>query len=373
MRRNPGVYARLLEDNAEKSTGSTQQIERDLQRTFVGNSLLNTPQMIGKLRRVLTAYSFLDKSTGYCQSLNFIVALFLFLMEEEEAFWLLVVLIQDYLPSYYDEDLLGSKTDTHIFETFVQSDFPQIGQLFHRLGIPISLKVSPWFLCLYVSVLPTETTFRVLDWLFAEGSQVLFSVGLALIELNADLLLCADSFDTAYALWANITDRAFVGDQIFQLAYNKYHFRREEMDALRSDLRDEFRSRDRRELLRRTNLDETVFNQIMQEFNVSSSAALEMPQFQQVFARLFPEASNVAHQHITRELFNALDTNQDGVISVRELLLGVSTLTRGDLNVKAKLWFKVFDKNEDGLLDFAGARAVRGRDSRKMTHEFRRA
>lgn len=353
------MYRRLLEENKDKSTASTQQIERDLQRTFVGNSLLNTPQMMNKLRNVLSAYSFLDKSTGYCQSLNFIAALFLFLMDEEEAFWLLVVLIQDYLPSYYDEDLLGSKTDTHIFETFVQSDFPEVGQLFHRLGIPISLKVSPWFLCVFVSVLPIETTMRVLDWVFAEGSQVLFSIGLALFELNSELLLCADSFDTAYALFANITDRAFVGDQIFQLAYTKYHFRREEMDALRADLREEFRSRDRRELLRRTNLDESVFAQVMQEFVSQSSSkmpeALEMTQFQTVMGKLFPEASAAVHSSITQELFTALDTNQDGVISVRELLLGISTLTRGDLHVKAKLWFKVFDRNEDGLLDFAGA------------------
>jgi Rab-GTPase-TBC domain len=42
------------------------------------------------LRRVLKAYSLYDASTGYCQGMNFIAAMFLTLMSEEESFWMLV-------------------------------------------------------------------------------------------------------------------------------------------------------------------------------------------------------------------------------------------------------------------------------------------
>ena len=42
------------------------------------------------LRRVLRAYSFYDEEVGYCQGMNFIAAMFITYMSEEEAFWLLV-------------------------------------------------------------------------------------------------------------------------------------------------------------------------------------------------------------------------------------------------------------------------------------------
>lgn len=42
------------------------------------------------LRRVLKAYSSYDVEIGYCQGMNFIAAMFLTLVSEEEAFWLLV-------------------------------------------------------------------------------------------------------------------------------------------------------------------------------------------------------------------------------------------------------------------------------------------
>jgi hypothetical protein len=42
------------------------------------------------LRRVLKAYSVYDREVGYCQGMNFISAMFLTIMPEEDAFWMLV-------------------------------------------------------------------------------------------------------------------------------------------------------------------------------------------------------------------------------------------------------------------------------------------
>jgi hypothetical protein len=49
-----------------------------------------TPGGQAALRRVLRAYSYHDPDVGYCQGMNFIAGMFLTLMSEEEAFWLLV-------------------------------------------------------------------------------------------------------------------------------------------------------------------------------------------------------------------------------------------------------------------------------------------
>lgn len=42
------------------------------------------------LRRVLRAYSVNDRDVGYCQGMNFIAGMFLTIVSEEEAFWLLI-------------------------------------------------------------------------------------------------------------------------------------------------------------------------------------------------------------------------------------------------------------------------------------------
>jgi hypothetical protein len=42
------------------------------------------------LRRVLCAYSYYDREVGYCQGMNFIAGMFITIMSEEEAFWMLV-------------------------------------------------------------------------------------------------------------------------------------------------------------------------------------------------------------------------------------------------------------------------------------------
>lgn len=42
------------------------------------------------LRRVLCAYSYYDRDVGYCQGMNFIAAMFITIMPEEQAFWMLV-------------------------------------------------------------------------------------------------------------------------------------------------------------------------------------------------------------------------------------------------------------------------------------------
>ena len=52
--------------------------------------VLNAQGGQASLRRVLKAYSVYDREIGYCQGMNFIAGMFLTLMPEEEAFWLLV-------------------------------------------------------------------------------------------------------------------------------------------------------------------------------------------------------------------------------------------------------------------------------------------
>jgi len=51
---------------------------------------------------------------------------------------------------------------------------------------------SPWFLTLFGSVLSLDVVFRIMDLFLLEGRDVIFRIGLALIEYNLEGLVRGD-------------------------------------------------------------------------------------------------------------------------------------------------------------------------------------
>lgn len=114
---NPQTYDLLLSQNAGKHSQSTDEIEKDLNRSLPEYKAYQSEEGLARLRRVLVAYSFRNPELGYCQALNIVVAgllmcvahvkaqkaalTFYSYMSEQQAFWLLEVLCDKILPGYY--------------------------------------------------------------------------------------------------------------------------------------------------------------------------------------------------------------------------------------------------------------------------------
>ena len=64
---NEGLYHKILEDNKDVTSASTEDIEKDLHRSLPEYSAYQTEEGIATLRRVLIAYSFRNPELGYCQ------------------------------------------------------------------------------------------------------------------------------------------------------------------------------------------------------------------------------------------------------------------------------------------------------------------
>lgn len=85
----------------------------DINRTLTDNIFFRKGPGVHKLEQVLIAYSRRNPAVGYCQGMNMIAASLLLIMPtEEDAFWVLVSIVENILPkTYFEPSLLASRAD----------------------------------------------------------------------------------------------------------------------------------------------------------------------------------------------------------------------------------------------------------------------
>lgn len=192
--RIPGYYDDLIaRPESEDHPEVAQQIRADINRTLTDNIFFRKGPGVQKLNEVLLAYSRRNPEVGYCQGMNLITANLLLIMPSaEEAFWILVCIIEKILPSgYYDHSLLASRADQQVLRGYVGEVLPRLSAHFDDLGIALETMTFQWFLSVFTDCLSAEALFRVWDVVlcFGDGSTFLFQVALALLKLNEQQLL----------------------------------------------------------------------------------------------------------------------------------------------------------------------------------------
>ncbi|KAK7258328.1 hypothetical protein RIF29_23901 [Crotalaria pallida] len=206
-----------------KVTPATRQIDHDLPRTFPGHPWLDTPEGHAALRRVLVAYSFRDSDVGYCQGLNYVAALLLLVMKtEEDAFWMLAVLLENVLVNdCYTNNLSGCHVEQRVFKDLLAKKCQRIATHLEALEFDVSLVTTEWFLCLFSKSLPSETTLRVWDVIFYEGAKVIFNVALAIFKMKEDELLVTHHVGEIINVLQITTHQLFDPDDLLTVAFDK--------------------------------------------------------------------------------------------------------------------------------------------------------
>ncbi|XP_039049124.1 TBC1 domain family member 2A-like isoform X1 [Hibiscus syriacus] len=219
-------YNDLLKAVEGVDTPATRQIDHDLPRTFPGHPWLDTVEGHAALRRVLVAYSFRDSDVGYCQGLNYVAALLLLVMKtEEDAFWMLAVLLENVLVNdCYTNNLSGCHVEQRVFKDLLAKKCPSIAAHLEALGFDVSLVTTEWFLCLFSKSLPSETTLRVWDVLFYEGAKVLFHVALAIFKMNEHELLLTHQVGDIINILQRTTHHLFDPDELLTVAFDMMGF-----------------------------------------------------------------------------------------------------------------------------------------------------
>ncbi|KAK2075311.1 hypothetical protein P8C59_009446 [Phyllachora maydis] len=187
----PTMYADTLARFSGQESLAIDEIEKDLNRSLPEYPGFQSEDGIGRLRRVLTAYSWVDADVGYCQAMNIVVAALLIYMSEAQAFFLLSTLCDRLVPGYYSTTMYGTLLDQKVFESLVERTMPVLWDHLVKSDVQLSVVSLPWFLSLYINSMPLVFAFRVLDVFFVEGPKVLFQVGLAILRINGEDLLDA--------------------------------------------------------------------------------------------------------------------------------------------------------------------------------------
>ncbi|KAL4443677.1 hypothetical protein ABPG75_011414 [Micractinium tetrahymenae] len=201
------------------------QIDKDLHRTFPDHPSMDANGR-ATLRRILSAYAHRNPAVGYCQGLNFLGATFLLFMSEEDAFWCLCALIEDILGvSYFDERMVSVQVDVLVFGHLLQGRFPTLWAHLQELDVDAASVTMHWFLCAFLNSLPLDSTLRVWDQLFFEGSPVvLFRVALALVEIYDQALMCTHESSDVYMLLQGCAQMTFDGSRLVDTACCGYAY-----------------------------------------------------------------------------------------------------------------------------------------------------
>lgn len=277
---NPGLYNKLVEQALTgPSNDDKEHIERDLHRTFPDNihfkpdrpassgidkaasgqgssnprycsNLPETP-IIHSLRRVLYAFSLHNTKIGYTQSLNFIAGLLLLFLPEEKAFWMLHVITSDFLPGTHEISLEGANVDLWILMVVLKESLPAIytkvasttpttsrskpPTLTLTTRLPdITLGLTNWLMSMFLGSLPFETTLRVWDIFFYEGSKTFFSAALAIFKASEKEIAAVSDpmevFQIVQTVPKKLIDANMFAEDCFS---RKFRLRQNRVDELR--------------------------------------------------------------------------------------------------------------------------------------------
>jgi len=242
--RNQDSFNNVLKANEESVSPWTEQIEKDLPRTFPNNVWFHRDEVQNSLKRVLYAFSWLKPEIGYTQAMNYMAAMLLFLINEENKTWMVYTVVEELLPpNYYCNGLIGVQIDVDVFKLILMERLPKVAKHFIKYDVDIALFVTQWFLCLFISLLPMESATRFIDSFLYEGSKMLFRVAFALFNMNKERILSSTDTSELLDICQNLPSQANDPDVLMEYSYDERYLLRFSFTQLENYRKQSFEAR----------------------------------------------------------------------------------------------------------------------------------
>eukprot|EP01133_Synstelium_polycarpum_P005734 gene5734-6633_t len=380
---------------------SIPEIDKDIARTFPGHPFFESVEGQRKLTRVLQAYSVRNRKVGYCQSMNIVAGYLLYVMKknEEDAFWLLATIVEDYCQNYYSTNLLGAQVDMIVFDHLVKSHLPNLYGHLQNYSVSLTLLSTKWFMCLYIGILPNEIVLRIWDHLFVEcgiygfhkpteeaqwlenrdpeskclgfASYNLLLTGLAILSYMEEGLLKCHSTPLILTLLSKNVKGIFNAKKFFK----KYCHWRDKIQedgfmelkkdseiSLINELEEMRKVRDLTATAKITRFSKTDLEKIWTGFrnlnmgisnsriSMGKSLKLDFGIFKKVFSYILPGIDPSSKDVLVQQLFKVFDKNKDGSLDFGELMSGLCILAKGTSEERLQIYFSFFDSDNSGYV-----------------------
>ncbi|KAK6200997.1 GTPase activating protein [Scheffersomyces amazonensis] len=387
---NQDEYHLILEANKNKKSLAVDEIEKDLNRSLPEYAAYQSVEGISRLRNVLTAYSWKNPEIGYCQAMNIVVAALLIYMSEEQAFWLLNLLVDRIVPGYYSKTMYGTLLDQKVFESLVQSCMPLLWDHITKNDIQLSVVSLPWFLSLYLSSMPLVFAFRILDVFFLQGPKTLFQVALAILKINGEALLQSEddgSFISIIKTYFHELDQSAHPtspnpkyksitkfQELLVTAFKEFsnitedtieNHRYKHRDGIFQNISTFVRRTELRNLPKTNNIDSDTLSIIYDRFYSivqadvtvgTGSNFMDFKSFRQFMAEtcdwVQPNINNDKRQDVfLNHLFAQWDSEGQRLITLADLVVGLNKLIDPDLMTSMSNFFQLYDYKNSGKLD----------------------
>ncbi|KAM3609316.1 uncharacterized protein V6R79_012944 [Siganus canaliculatus] len=218
----PDYYETLLNVARDKPNPASKQIELDLLRTLPNNKHYASPSAAGiqKLRNVLMAFSWRNPDIGYCQGLNRLAAIALLYLDQEDAFWSLIAIVEVFMPrDYYTKTLLGSQVDQRVFKDLMSEKLPRLHAHFEQYKVDFSLITFNWFLVVFVDSVVSDILFKIWDAFLFEGPKIIFRFALALFKYKEEEFLKLQDSTTIFKYLRYFTRTILDARKLMNIAF----------------------------------------------------------------------------------------------------------------------------------------------------------
>ncbi|XP_073241795.1 rab GTPase-activating protein 1-like isoform X2 [Porites lutea] len=179
----------------KKESPTEQVIMWDIHRTFPAHEYFKSSGGEGQemLYKISKAYSVYDEEVGYCQGLSFLSAVLLLHLPEEQAFALLVKIMNDYgLRDIFKHDFEQLHLKFFQLERMIEDSMPDLFSHFQYNEIETHMYASQWFLTLFTAKFPLSMVYRIMDLFLCHGMSIIFQVALALLKASRRELIQMD-------------------------------------------------------------------------------------------------------------------------------------------------------------------------------------
>jgi len=322
-------------------------------------------EMQKSLERVLTAFVIRNRTLGYCQGLNSIVAILLSVMEEKDAFWVLCVICENLRPKDYyasgSNSMGGLHVDTAIALRLIRKTSTELAEaLGSDFQLLVNMSMFHWVETVFVTEVDFDVACLILDLFFQFGDPFLLSF---LIEIyhRAQPEICKhkgspDFLDRARkqieTQLTTLTPKSFL--KIVKKM--KYLVTRDELESLRREERESAAAswkdiHKRKQLAKYTNFTAEELETLQREAGLEEKSG-QVGLNKEQFNRFLSPTGLVAQRDFTDAIFELFDENESGFIDFRELAICLSIFSKGTRDEKIRTLFSYYDMDKSGFLSY---------------------